>query len=164
MALTTKKYDVLIPLPEELSTELRKLEVDEVRLGLQGKEPTEEAVARLAELKEMQESNKYTMIFEKLSRGKYRNVLKNAEPNGDDPLDSSLGYNTDVFGSLLIRASTISIFDHAGEDVTETHLDTLLDADQGMSMEKFMQIFEDLMHWQTDGSEESLNLWALFAS
>lgn len=158
---TTKKFEVSIPLPPEKVERLRFLEVDQVRRDLKGEERDPKLDEELAELQESQESNRYIMMCRKLTRGQYQNVLKEAEPKGDDPLDSSLGYDTDVFGGLLIRKSVVALFDSNGDDVLESHLDMMLDGDTGMSLEKFMYIFEELLNWQKAESERGLNLWAL---
>lgn len=159
---TIKKFEVTIPLPPEKVERLRFLEVEQVRRDLKGEERDPELTKELAELQESQEGNKYTLVTQKLTRGQYLNVLKNAEPKGDDPLDSSLGYDSDVFGGLLIRESAIALFDSEGNDVMSEELDAVLDGDTGMSLETFMYIFEELLSWQKAESERGLNLWALY--
>lgn len=159
---TIKKFEILIPLSEEESERLRLLEVEQVRRDLKGEERDPEQEKEIAELQKSQEENKYVLMCQKLTRGQYQNVLKNAEPKGDDLLDSSLGYDTDIFGGLLIRQSAIALFNSEGEDVLDKELDRILDGDTGMSLEKFMHIFEELLNWQKSESERGLNLWALF--
>lgn len=158
---TTKKFEISIPLPPETMERVRFLEVDQVRRDLKGEERDSARAAELEELHHAQESNRFIMMCRKLTRGQYQNVLKEAEPKGDDPLDSSLGYDTDVFGGLLIRKSVVALFDSNGDDVLESHLDTVLDGESGMSLEKFMYIFEELLNWQKAESERGLNLWVL---
>lgn len=158
---TIKKFEVSIPLAPEKVERLRFLEVEQVRRDLKGEERDPELTKELAELQESQEGNKFTLVTQKLTRGQYLNVLKKAEPKGDDPLDSSLGYDSDVFGGLLIRESTIALFDSKGEEVMSEELDVVLDGDTGMSLETFMYVFEELLSWQKAESERGLNLWGL---
>lgn len=157
----TRKFEFFVPLSAEEEERIRLLEVDQVRRDLKGEERDPKLDEELAELQEKAQTNSYTLVAKKLTRGQYRDVLKNAEPKGDDPLDSSLGYDTDIFGALLIRSSVVALFDSKGDDVTEEKLDTVLDGETGMSMEKFMYIFEELLAWQKDESERGLNLWGL---
>lgn len=158
---TLKKFEFFVPLSQEKLERTRLLEVDQVRRDLKGEERDEALDAELAELQKEQEGAKYILMCQKLTRGQYQNVLKNAEPKGDDPLDSSLGYDTDVFGALLIRQSAVALFDSSGEDVLDEKLDSVLDGETGMSLEKFMHIFEELLNWQKAESERGLNLWGL---
>lgn len=157
----TKKFEISIPLPAEKVERVRFLEVDQVRRDLKGEERDPKLDEELAELQKVQEDNRYIMMCQKLTRGQYQNVLKEAEPKGDDPLDSSLGYDADVFGGLLIRKSVVALFDSNGDDVLESHLDTVLDGESGMSLEKFMYVFEELLNWQKAESVRGLNLWGL---
>lgn len=158
---STKTFEVHVPLPEELEERLRCLEIDQVRRDIKGEERDPKQEEELASLHKAQGENKFILVCQKLTRGQYQNLLKEAEPKGDDPLDSSLGYDTDVFGALLIRKSAIALLNAHGDEVLEEHLDTILDADEGMSLEKFMYIFEELLSWQKAESERGLNLWAL---
>ena len=122
----TRKFEFFVPLSAEEEERIRLLEVDQVRRDLKGEERDPKLDEELAELQEKAQTNSYTLVAKKLTRGQYRDVLKNAEPKGDDPLDSSLGYDTDIFGALLIRSSVVALFDSKGDDVTEEKLDTVL--------------------------------------
>lgn len=163
MSAVTKKFPLSLPLPGDLIEELRQLEVEEVAYDLRGEEFPLEKRERLELLHQTQDRQTFTLICKKLTRGGYQNVLKNAEPNGDDALDSSLGYDTDVFGSLLIRSSVVALLDGEGEDVTSTQLDRVLDDTDGISMDAFMMVFHELVEWQKESGEESPNFWALSA-
>ena len=77
-----------------------------------------------------------TLTVRALSRGEYRNLMKNHAPRPDDETDKALGYNADTFAAALLRLATISAKTLTGQ-VIPLQLDTWLDEEQGVDAAEF---------------------------
>lgn len=89
-----------------------------------------------------------------VSRGQYRDLLKQHPPKDGDELDKRVGYNMDTFGGGLIRAATLSAVDAAGKPVP-LDVDAWIDDDEGVAAGDFERWFRACLELQTRPVDQS---------
>lgn len=102
-----------------------------------------ELEASISEVKNHQETALHTiregivtLTVRALSRGEYRNLIKNHGPRPTDEADQALGYNTDTFAAALLRTATISAKNLNGTEVP-LNIDTWVDDQHGVDAAEF---------------------------
>lgn len=119
-----------------LTFELERTPVDETTRR-------NELEASIAEVKAHQEKTLNTiregiatLTVRALSRGEYRNLMKNHAPRPDDEADQALGYNTDTFAAALLRTATVSAKNLNGTEVP-LKVDAWVDDETGVDAAEF---------------------------
>lgn len=117
-------------------------------------EDIEDVRAKMRALEDTIASGTITVTVRGLSRGEYRNLLKNHPPKPDDPLDERFGYDADTFGADLLRAATIEAVDHNGNPIP-LDVDTWVDDDNGVGPADFQRWFTTAQTLNNRGVDQS---------
>ena len=99
-------------------------------------------------------SGQITVTVSGVSRGAYRDLLKQHPPKPGDELDKRVGYDMDTFGGGLIRAATLSAVDAAGKPVP-LDVDAWIDDDEGVAAGDFERWFRAALELQTRPVDQS---------
>lgn len=99
-------------------------------------------------------SGQITVTVSGVSRGTYRDLLKQHPPKEGDDLDKRVGYDMDSFGGGLIRAATLHAVDAAGKTVP-LDIDAWIDDDEGVAAGDFERWFRACLELQTRPVDQS---------
>ena len=92
----------------------------------------------------------YRVTVRALSRGEYRNLIKNHGPRPGDELDKEHGYNVDTFAAALLRKATISA-ETMDDEKQPLEVDKWLDDETGVDNAAFEDWFRAALSLNTPG-------------
>lgn len=163
----TKKIDIVVN-PEQGARDAwgiwaakeRSLAIELERTPLNAESERDRITAEIAHAQEQQKvllgkvrSGIRQLTLRALSRGEYRNLLKNHGPRPDEDLDKEYGYNVDTFAAALLRKATIKAQTLDGESAP-LDVDQWVDDETGVDVAEFESWFRSALSLNQPGGTQ----------